>query len=50
MDKRYVLMAVLRPSPIHLAACRVLSCGSRPAMAVFLDRVEKTFSILEYKP
>ena len=49
MDKPYVLMAVLRPSTIHLAACQALSCASRPVMAVFLDRIEKKFRILEYK-
>jgi hypothetical protein len=50
MDKRYILMAMLRPSTIHLAACRALRCGSRPGLSVFFDRVDKTFSILDFKP
>jgi hypothetical protein len=49
-DKRYMLMAMLRPSAMHLAACQAAKCGARPALAVFFDRVEKTFSILEFKP
>jgi hypothetical protein len=49
-DKRYVLMAMLQPSAIHLAGCRALKCGCRPVLAVFFDRVDKAFSILELKP
>jgi hypothetical protein len=50
MDKRHVLIKMFKPSVVHLAACRALQCGARPALAVFLDRVDKTFNILEFKP
>jgi len=51
MDKnRHMLMAYLKPSTMHLAVCKAAGCGCRPALAGFFDRVEKTFSILEFKP
>jgi len=50
MDKRHILLAYCKPSAMHLAVCKAAGCGSRPALAVFFDRVEKQISILEFKP
>jgi len=37
-DKRHVLVALLRTSPVSLAVCRAIGGPRPPAVAVFFDR------------
>jgi hypothetical protein len=46
-DKRHILVAMLRPLPISLAACQVIGGPRPPAIAVFFDREEHTFSLVD---
>jgi hypothetical protein len=46
-DKRHILVAMLRPSPISLAACQVIGGPRPPAVAVFFDREDHTFSLVD---
>lgn len=46
-DQRYVLIKMLRPLPICLAVCQAIG-GPRPtAIAVFFDRQDKVFSLID---
>ena len=46
-DKRHILVALLRPAPISLAACQAI-CGPRPpAIAVLFDREQKTIGLVD---
>jgi hypothetical protein len=46
-DKRHILVALLRPSPISLAACQVIGGPRPPAIAVFFDREEHAFNLVD---
>jgi hypothetical protein len=46
-DKRHILVAMLRPALISLAACQVIGGPRPPAIAVFFDREEHTFSLVD---
>jgi hypothetical protein len=46
-DKRHVLVALLRPSPVSLAVCRSIGGPRPPAVAVFFDREEHIFSLMD---
>ncbi len=46
-DKRHILVALLQPAPISLAACQVIGGPRPPAIAVFFDREEHTFSLVD---
>jgi hypothetical protein len=46
-DKRHILVALLRPAPISLAACQVIGGPRPPDIAVFFDREEHTFSLVD---
>ncbi len=46
-DKRHVLVALLRPSLVSLAVCRAIGGQRPPAVAVFFDREEHTFSLVD---
>ena len=46
-DKRHVLVALLRPSPVSLAVCRAIGGPRPPAMAVFFDRQELSVSLVD---
>lgn len=48
-DKRHVLVALLRPAPISLAVCQVIGGPRPPAVAVFFDREEHTFSLVDVR-
>jgi hypothetical protein len=46
-DKRHILVAMLRPALISLAACQVIGGPRPPAIAVFFDREQKTISLVD---
>ncbi len=46
-DKRHILVALLRPASISLAACQVIGGPRPPAIAVFLDREHGTISLVD---
>ena len=46
-DKRHVLVALLRPSPVSLAVCRAIGGPRPPAVAVFFDRETKAISLVD---
>lgn len=46
-DKRHVLVALLRPAPISLAACQAIGGPRPPAIAVFFDREQGTISLVD---
>lgn len=46
-DKRHVLVAMLRPSPISMAACQAIGGPRPPAIAVFFDREQKTIGLVD---
>jgi len=46
-DKRHILVALLRPAPISLAACQVIGGPRPPAIAVFMDREQGTISLVD---
>ena len=48
-DKRHILVALLRPAPISLAVCQVIGGPQPPAIAVFLDREQKTISLVDVR-
>ena len=46
-DKRHILVALLRPASISLAACQAIGGPRPPAIAVFLDREQGTISLVD---
>ena len=46
-DKRHVLVALLRPSPVSLAVCRAIGGPLPTAIAVFLDRETRQISLVD---
>lgn len=46
-DKRHVLVTLLRPSPVSLAVCLAIGGPRPPAVAVFFDREDHTFSLVD---
>jgi hypothetical protein len=46
-DKRHILVALLRPAPISVAACQVIGGPRPPTIAVFLDREQGTISLVD---
>jgi len=46
-DKRHILVALLRPSPISLAVCQVIGGPRPPAVAVFFDREQGTIGLVD---
>lgn len=48
-DKRHVLVALLRPSPVSLAVCRAIGGPRPPAIAVFFDREQKTIGLVDVR-
>jgi hypothetical protein len=46
-DKRHILVAMLRPALISLAACQAIGGPRPPAIAVFFDREQKTISLVD---
>ena len=46
-DQRYILVKMLRPLPIRLAVCQAIGGPKPTAIAVFFDRQDKTFSLID---
>lgn len=46
-DKRHILVALLRPAQVSMAVCLAIGGPRPPAIAVFLDREQKTISLVD---
>jgi hypothetical protein len=46
-DRRHILVAMLRPSPLSLAACQAIGGPRPPAIAVFFDREQGTIGLVD---
>ncbi len=46
-DKRHILVALLKPSSVSMAVCQAIGGPRPPAVAVFFDREEHTFSLVD---
>ena len=46
-DKRHLLVAFVRPTPICMAACRAIGGPLPTAIAVFLDRETSQVSLVD---
>lgn len=49
-DKRYLMVAFIRPSPACIAVRQAFRLGPMPALSVFWDTVEKRATIFEVMP
>lgn len=49
-DKRHLMMAFLRPTPLAQAVRLAFALGPMPALAVFVDRVDAEVTIFEVMP
>ena len=48
-DKRHILVALLRPAQVSMAVCLAIGGPRPPAVAVFFDREEHTFSLVDVR-